>query len=427
MLRLGCITDDVGMACALAGNLMAGGMRVMQTRGVPNASLEAPVDAAVVALKTRTIPPKNAISQVLDALVWLKIQGAEQIYFCFSPTFDSIYTGETPGNIGPVVEALMAALDTDFTVVVPAYPDRDITLLKGHLFVGQLLLHESGMERHSKTPMTDANLMRVLQAQTKREVALINHVVVGDSSVTVQEHIVALRLKHIEVALVDATSNEDLLRIADAVKNLPLVAGSPGMGLGLPHNFGFFPSAKASRLPITSGTRAVICGVCNDVSRLQVQVFHAEGHPAMALDPLKVAKFGVEKVTQAALAWATPLLKSGPVLFYSGATAASLAALKSLMDVSNGQEQIDMCFAEITLGLVERNVRQLIVSGTETGALCLRSMDVQQMQVGPEIGNDVHWYYSQLPNDPDNGLHFLVLPDTLEQPDIFTSAFNWMR
>lgn len=90
-----------------------------------------------------------------------------QIYFKYCSTFDS-----TPvGNIGPVVDALMAAIGTPFTIATPAFPDNQRSVFKGHLFVGDVLLSESGMRDHPLTPMTDANLVRVLQAQTQQRVA----------------------------------------------------------------------------------------------------------------------------------------------------------------------------------------------------------------------------------------------------------------
>ena len=60
-------------------------------------------DAVVVALKSRTIEPALAVEQSLQALAWLRAQGAGQIYFKVCSTFDST----DRGNIGPVAEALM--------------------------------------------------------------------------------------------------------------------------------------------------------------------------------------------------------------------------------------------------------------------------------------------------------------------------------
>ena len=174
-MKLGCIADDFTGATDLANNLVRSGMRVMQTFGVPQAALSSDVDAVVVALKSRTLPAKEAIAQSLEALQWLQAQGAEQIYFKYCSTFDS-----TPaGNIGPVTEALMEALECQFTIATPAVPDNGRTVFKGYLFAGAVLLNESGMQNHPLTPMTDANLVRVMQAQTKRKVGLIDYAVMA--------------------------------------------------------------------------------------------------------------------------------------------------------------------------------------------------------------------------------------------------------
>ena len=52
-------------------------------------------------------------------------------------------------------------------------------MFKGYLCAGEVLLNESGMQNHPLTRMTDANLARVLQAQTRRKVGLIDHVAVA--------------------------------------------------------------------------------------------------------------------------------------------------------------------------------------------------------------------------------------------------------
>src|SRR3954463_6728411 len=174
-LRLGCIADDFTGATDLANNLVSIGMRVVQAIGVPARPLSEEVDAVVVALKSRTIAAAEAVAQSLTALAWLKAQGARQFYFKYCSTFDS-----TPrGNIGPVTEALMDALGTDFTIACPAFPANQRTIYKGYLFVRDVPLNESGMRDHPLTPMADANLIRVLQRQAKRKVGLVDYAVVA--------------------------------------------------------------------------------------------------------------------------------------------------------------------------------------------------------------------------------------------------------
>jgi hypothetical protein len=188
-IKLGCIADDFTGATDLANNLVRSGMRVVQTIGVPTVPLAADVHAVVVALKSRTIPAAEAIAQSLQALKWLQAQGAQQLYFKYCSTFDS-----TPeGNIGPVTEALMDALGCDFTIATPAFPDNGRTVFKGYLFAGNVLLNESGMQNHPLTPMQDANLVRVMQAQTQRPVGLIDYKTVAQGEGAIRERIAALR------------------------------------------------------------------------------------------------------------------------------------------------------------------------------------------------------------------------------------------
>ena len=232
-IKLGCIADDFTGATDLANNLVRAGMRAVQTIGVPGGALRADADAVVVALKTRSLPADEAVAQSLAALAWLRAQGAEQIYFKYCSTFDS-----TPqGNIGPVTDALMARLGTDFTIATPAFPDNRRTVFKGYLFVGDVLLNESGMQHHPLTPMTDPNLLRVLAAQTRRKVGLIDHAVVARGSAAIRERIAALRAEGVEIAIVDAVSNDDLLALGPALKGMPLVTAGSGVAIGLPANW----------------------------------------------------------------------------------------------------------------------------------------------------------------------------------------------
>src|SRR5262245_57630827 len=191
-------------------------MRGMQTVGVPNGALDARTDAGVVALKSRTIAAADAVAQSLAALRWLQGQGAQQIYFKYCSTFDS-----TPaGNIGPVTDALLDALHgagQGFTIACPAFPTNQRTVFKGHLFVGDLLLSDSGMRNHPLTPMTDANLVRVLQAQTTRKVGLAAHEVVRQGAAAIRARFDALCAQGIGIAIVDAISDADLMQVGVAL------------------------------------------------------------------------------------------------------------------------------------------------------------------------------------------------------------------
>ncbi|SFM30349.1 four-carbon acid sugar kinase family protein [Methylobacterium pseudosasicola] len=169
--------------------LVKAGMRTIQTIGVPQRPIAPDVDAVVIALKSRTNPAEEAVSMSLGALEWLRSQGVRQVYFKYCSTFDS-----TPaGNIGPVADALLDAVGSDFSIVCPAFPTNGRTIYKGNLFVGDVPLAESGMHHHPLTPMTDSNLVRVMASQTRRKVGLTDRSIVGRGAPAIRESFDRLR------------------------------------------------------------------------------------------------------------------------------------------------------------------------------------------------------------------------------------------
>src|ERR1700722_11165033 len=187
---LGAIADDFPGATDLCNTLVRRGMKTVQLIDVPAAGAVVPdADAIVIALKSRTIPVGDAVAMSLKALGWLKDAGARQILFKYCSTFDS--TDE--GNIGPVGEALLDALGSDFTLYCPAFPEAGRTIFKGYLFVGDVLLSESGMRDHPLTPMRDPSLVRVLQRQSRNKVGLVQHAAVARGPAAIAEAFAVLK------------------------------------------------------------------------------------------------------------------------------------------------------------------------------------------------------------------------------------------
>jgi uncharacterized protein YgbK (DUF1537 family) len=419
-MKLGCIADDFTGATDLANNLVRSGMRVMQTFGVPSAPLSADVDAVVVALKSRTIPADQAISQSLDALAWLKAQGAEQIYFKYCSTFDS-----TPeGNIGPVTEALMDALNCQFTIATPAFPDNGRTVFKGYLFAGAVLLNESGMQNHPLTPMTDANLVRVMQAQTKRKVGLIDHIVMARGASAIAEKIKALTSEGVGVAIVDATSNEDLKTLGPALKGMPLVTAGSGVAIGLPGNWGLQTSAQASALPPAQGHQAIVSGSCSLATQAQVAHYKSTGLPSWQFEPLRWTDSQVPAQIKAevdkALAWAAPLLAQGPVLIYATTDAETLQKVQAKFGREQAGEWMESALAQACVGLQALGVKQWVIAGGETSGACVQALNISQMQIGAQIDPGVPWCYA--PNHAAG--HLTLKSGNFGTPDFFTKAFQ---
>ena len=432
-ILLGCIADDFTGATDLANNLVRAGMRVVQTNGVPTQPLALDVDAVVIALKTRTISPAEAIAQSLAALQWLKSAGSRQIYFKYCSTFDSWYGADHDdkrGNIGPVTEALMDAIDVDFTIATPAFPDNGRTVFKGHLFVGDVLLSESSMKTHPLTPMRDANLVTVMQAQCKRKVGLIDYRTVAAGSKAIQDRIAELRGQGVGVAIVDAISNEDLLRLGPALAELPLVTAGSGVAIGLPQNFGIDAkvASHAAALPAAKGYQAVVSGSCSQATNTQVAVWKSSGQPHKALNLVEILGSDAQHhaEVQSVLLWAKDLLPLTPVLIYSTADAASVKSTQSTLGSDATGARVEQALSAIAKGLVELGVQQLVVAGGETSGACVQALGVEQMQIGPQIDTGVPWCYGRS-NSVGGNMHITLKSGNFGSADFFEKAFALLK
>jgi uncharacterized protein YgbK (DUF1537 family) len=402
-------------------------MRTVQTIGVPeDAARAVDADAIVVALKSRTIAPAEAVAQSLDALRWLRAQGVQQVYFKYCSTFDSTRAG----NIGPVTDALLDALadlpGSAFTIACPAFPENQRTVFKGHLFVGDQLLSDSGMRNHPLTPMTDANLVRVLQAQTRHPVGLVAYDTVARGPHAIGERFAALQAEGVRVAVVDAVSNDDLMRIGLALKGMPLVTAGSGIAIGLPQNWPQLAqgaaTSRANQLPPATGLQAVVSGSCSLATNTQVLQFKRSGRPSFAIDPLALAA-GDDVVGQA-LAWAGQHVTDGPVLVYATAESADVKAVQAQLGVARAGEMVEQALSDIAVGLVERGVRQLVVAGGETSGAVVRELGVRQMLIGPQIDPGVPWTAVQSPACGGETLHVALKSGNFGTDDFFTKAFS---
>ena len=415
-LLLGCIADDFTGATDLANNLVRAGMRVVQTIGVP-AEPVVDVDAVVVALKSRTAPVAEAVGQSVAAARWLRAQGAPQIYFKVCSTFDS-----TPaGNIGPVTEALMDELGAAFVVVTPAFPENGRTVFKGHLFVGDLLLSDSPMRHHPLTPMTDANLVRVMQAQLDpargRRVGLIDHRTVALGAQAIVQRMAALRDAGVTLAIVDGVDDDDLRRLAAASADLKLVVAGSGLAIGIPALHGLAPSAQAAQLPPAAGTCAVVSGSCSAATNAQVAAFIAAGGAALAIDPLRLA--AGHDVAAEALAWARPRLGHAPVLVYATAGPEAVRSVQQQLGAERAGAMVEDSLSRVARGLVDAGVGQLVVAGGETSGACVQALGITQLRIGPQIDPGVPWCHAAVP-----GLHLALKSGNFGGTDFFTRAFK---
>ncbi len=388
-MLLGAIADDFTGATDLCSMLVRGGMRTVQLIGVPSADQPPPdADAVVVALKSRTAPARQAVEESLAALKWLQQAGARQFFFKYCSTFDST----DQGNIGPVADALIAALGCGFALACPAFPTNARTVYLGYLFAGGTLLNESGMENHPLTPMTDANLVRVLSRQTEGTVGLVPFVTVDQGPHAIRDAMTQLKERGRRYAIVDAITDAHLLSIGEAAANHALITGGSGVAMGLPANFrraGFLSDAiDPGALPKVDGACAVVAGSCSRATLAQLGF--ARAHlPVFELDAL--ANADAASLSEAALAWAADKVGEKPVVIAASAPPEQVAALQSRLGREQAGALIEDAVARIAEGLVARGVRRMVVAGGETSGAVVGRLGVRSLRIGGEIDPGVPW------------------------------------
>ncbi|HYZ15423.1 MAG TPA: 3-oxo-tetronate kinase [Candidatus Acidoferrum sp.] len=388
---LGAIADDFTGASDLADTLARGGMRTVQTIGVPRPGHDyGDPDALVVALKTRSIPAAEAVAQSLDALRALRERGAELILFKYCSTFDST----DAGNIGPVADALLDALGAPFTIACPAFPANGRRIFNGYLFVDDVLLSESGMRDHPITPMRDANLVRVLARQTPHRVGKIDFATVRAGRAAIAAALAAAERDGLRHAIVDAVDEDDLHAIGAAALDakLALITGGSGIAMGLPaalRERGALAASDGSGSQVTvSGAAAILAGSCSRATRAQV------AYARTRLPVFDLSERDLEQpaaLADEALAWASSRLGEQPILITASAPPERVAENQRKYGPDEASARVEQTLAAIARGLRERGVGRFVVAGGETSGAIVAALAVEALRIGKPIAPGVPW------------------------------------
>jgi len=378
-MHLGVIADDFTGASDIANTLAKGGLSTIQFLGLQTGDAPAGCEAGVVALKTRSIAAADAVAQSKQAFGWLKKQGCTQFVFKYCSTFDS-----TPeGNIGPVGEMLARELGVYGVLACPAFPTTGRTVYQGHLFVGDRLLNESGLENHPLNPMTDSDIRRWLAKQSKEPVGLVPWSIVRQGGAALRKALEEAAARKERLVIVDAVSDDDLLTIGDACAEAPLLTGGSGIALGLPRNFikRGLASGKGSAFRGAQGPEAILAGSCSKATLEQIDV-HRGAHPAL---PIGVGDVMSGSVGPKDLVKFIRDNKGKAPIVFSSDRPERVREVQDKFGREKVAHKLDALFAETARDLVEGGVSRLVVAGGETSGAVVSALKLKALSIGPEI------------------------------------------
>ncbi len=378
-LVFGAIADDFTGGLELASVLVRAGIRTRMLTRFATAEDLAGVEAVVIGLKTRVAPKKQAVRAFARAADLLAARAPRQLFFKYCATFDST----RHGNIGPCADLLADRLGADFTAFCPAFPEVKRTVFQGHLFAFDQIISESPKRLDPLTPMRDPNLVRVLQQQTSHRVGLIRHEDYKAGPDAVRTRIEALKKDGIRYAIADGADEDDLMGLAAASVDWPLMSGGSSVAVYYPDLWrerGLVGGHSSSSLPKVGGAAAVLAGSCAERTAEQIDHFGCT-RPVLRLDLAAAA--GDPAAADKAIAWAAEHVASGPVAITTAARPEVVAAIQARFGRRRSARMAEQVLGRIAVGLSAHGVRRFVIAGGETSGAVVEALRIRAMAVGP--------------------------------------------
>jgi uncharacterized protein YgbK (DUF1537 family) len=234
-----------------------------------------------------------------------------------------------------------------------------------------------------------------------------------------------LRSDGVAIAIADAIDNDDLHRLGEAVRDLPLVCAGSGLAIGLPRNFAIAASGEAASLPAVKGFNAIVSGSCSQATNAQVAEFLRSGGAARRVDPLELGDDDETKAHRRHRGLGRTRVVRG-----AGTTGARLqhrvaasgrrgAGPLGRHDVGARLERL---LAGIAKSLVARGARRLVVAGGETSGACVQALGIERLRIGRQIDPGVPWCHAASAGAP-GGLQLALKSGNFGGVDFFARAF----
>ena len=423
MIELGVIADDLTGGMMVASLLEREGVHCpLVTSPRALSDLNPGAEAVVIGRKIRLIPAAEAVDDANSSARGLVAAGVKRIYYKYCATFDST----DQGNIGPIAEGLMKTLNTDRTIFCPAFPEYSVTIFQGRMFLGTTMLGESGKRFDPVTPMTNSNLVEVLQAQSQGKTGLLSHTTLMTGPKSAADYVERQVSEGTGLFVTDAVDNEDSKRIAELTLDWPLTTGADALPM-------FYARAwreqagqtlsppsvpQPNLLSAAPGYEAVIAGSCAEATRRQVDYFE-NVHPVYRIDLLNASSDFEAELAD----WATPRLSQGPIAVTTSADVEGVKRAQAELGIQGAADLADALLGKAAVVLQRLGVRKFVVAGGETSGQVFVALGITAVQVAP-FDNLSGGYCHQAGPDP---MSFVLKAGALGDQTFMFTALEHMR
>lgn len=376
-IKIGVIADDFTGASDAASFLSKGGARTIMLNNILH-DFNFDCDAIVIALKTRSVSPNEAIRQTKCAVDFLMKINCEKIYFKYCSTFDS-----TPiGNIGVVGDFLMEYLGVTYTVLCPSLPVNGRQVKDGVLYVDGVELSESPLKNHPVNPMWDSYIPTLMKNQSKYACYIINNNVLSNE---LDDRIKELKEYNEHFYLIpDYIDDKDGLFIAQKFRNLKLLTGGSGL-LEFIIDWDKLNHRNLVKQKNIEQRSIILCGSCSKKTRQQVQFYKKCGGDIYPIDAFKLLD---DSLTMEMLLEYIVKQKN-TVLVYSDAIDRNMSDLRKRKDFKKASHKLECVMSELSKAILDYGYSRIIVGGGETSGAVMKTLGFEGFYIGESINPGV--------------------------------------
>lgn len=378
-ILIGCVADDFTGASDAASFLRGSGLNVLLYTKRPDSGDQIrDCDAVVITLKTRSIPPQEAVRQYMDAFSFLDSIGTRQLYYKYCSTFNSTKSG----NIGPVLDAALKMWNEPFTLLCPSLPVNGRTIKEERLYVDGVPLHETHMRNHPVNPMWASEIAVLMREQSRYPCYPLS---IGDMKQGA-EHIALLTAAYAQASrhfylVPDYYEEGHAEQIYSLFGDLKILSGGSGL-LAAANRGGDKAAADGFSPRIEKGKTLLLAGSCSKMTLAQIREYQKR-HRSIKADPLMV----VNGTQTAQTLWEEAKGIDG-ALIYSSEPPKEIARIPAEM-LPLVSQKLECLMAQLAETAAANGYTQIIAAGGETSGAVAKALAYRICRIGESVAPGV--------------------------------------
>lgn len=390
-MKIGIVADDITGANDI-GSMFANGGYLVHVHTRDDLGLAPPwrastdPDVCIIDTNSRLDPADVAYRKVFTATKALQQAGYRRFFNKTCSVFR--------GNIGTEFDAMLDALDEAFAVVILGFPKNGRLTVNGVHYVHGQRLEASPFRQDPIHPMTQSHLVDILQAQTQRKVALLNHEVIDRGVDVLRAHVEQMRAV-CNYLILDVPGQQALTTIAQAVADQSVFCGSSALAEELPALWGGYGGHHdTGKLPPYVG-QGVLCAAGSLTPQTVAQIHHLQAKAVMTVEVDTRRIFDGDECAAEIERCAAPLVQrlaggQHSVVYAANdpdqvAQTQAEGARRGLNKAAVGRLVGDALAEIVARALEGSGRRRLVVAGGETSAAICRRLGVERLRVWKEI------------------------------------------